>query len=240
MNPQKTLVERQGAILNEIVRQYIVTAEPVGSATIGMRSSINVSPATIRNDMASLEDEGFLESRHISSGRVPTEKAYRYYINNFLQDVDLSKSEERQLRAVWGASSDINDTLKKTAKVVASFASEGVFLAFGRNDIYYTGLANLFTQPEFREYELLYQMGAMIDHLDEVIATIFDKISTDNIDILVGSDSPFGSGCSAILTRYNLPSSGEGLFGIVGPTRMDYEANIARASYVQEEMRNNK
>jgi heat-inducible transcriptional repressor len=89
---QDTLSSRQKAVLKLIIEEYIRTAEPIGSRTLSKK--LDVSPATIRNEMADLEDEGYIEKTHTSSGRIPSDKGYHYYIEQIVSDADYAKSFE--------------------------------------------------------------------------------------------------------------------------------------------------
>ena len=80
------LSKRQILVLKAIVEEYVSTNEPVGSRTLSKRSDLQVSPATLRNDMADLEDLGFLEKTHSSSGRIPSEKGYHYYVETIMKE----------------------------------------------------------------------------------------------------------------------------------------------------------
>ena len=93
-----TLTEREAAVLQAVIRAYVETAEPAGSRNVAKRFGLGVSPATIRNAMADLEDKGFLFHPHTSAGRVPTDRAYRYYVDTLMQPVRLSVAEQRRLR----------------------------------------------------------------------------------------------------------------------------------------------
>lgn len=84
------LTDRQKAVLQLIIEEYIKTAEPIGSRTLS--KMLNVSPATIRNEMADLEDEGYIEKTHTSSGRIPSDKGYHYYIENIISDSKYTQS----------------------------------------------------------------------------------------------------------------------------------------------------
>src|SRR3989338_10527945 len=95
------LDKRQSSVLEAIIREYIRTAEPVGSMAVTERYKIAASPATVRNDMAELESAGFIRHPHTSAGRVPTEAAYQYYVDNFLRDVSVPRQEEKALQQVW-------------------------------------------------------------------------------------------------------------------------------------------
>lgn len=95
------LTERQIQILRILIDDYIMNAEPVGSRTISKRGAINYSPATIRNDLADLEEMGYIEKTHSSSGRIPSEKGYRYYVDHLLPPIMLRDEEIEQLKVLF-------------------------------------------------------------------------------------------------------------------------------------------
>src|SRR5512145_3319531 len=92
------LNEREQRILEAVIRTYVDTAEPAGSRTVAKRVGLGVSAATIRNAMADLEEKGFLFHPHTSAGRVPTDLAYRYYVNTLMQPVRIAASDQRLIR----------------------------------------------------------------------------------------------------------------------------------------------
>ncbi|WP_195572662.1 heat-inducible transcriptional repressor HrcA [Paenibacillus sp. 1001270B_150601_E10] len=95
------LTERQRLILAAIVDDYISSAEPVGSRTISKRGDVGYSPATIRNEMADLEELGFLEQPHTSAGRIPSQKGYRYYVDHLVRLDTLSSEEMKRLKTMF-------------------------------------------------------------------------------------------------------------------------------------------
>ncbi|WP_144511140.1 heat-inducible transcriptional repressor HrcA [Bacillus sp. FJAT-22090] len=95
------LTNRQLLILQVTVDDFIETAQPVGSRQLSKKEEVPFSPATIRNEMADLEEMGFLEKTHTSSGRVPSQKGYRYYVDNMLTPQRISKNEIKQIRSIF-------------------------------------------------------------------------------------------------------------------------------------------
>ena len=93
-NGERPLSERQRIILRLVVREYVATGRPVGSRTLVESSGIGVSPATIRNEMAALEELGYLEHLHTSGGRIPTDTGYRYFVAHLMGDIELPSSEQ--------------------------------------------------------------------------------------------------------------------------------------------------
>ena len=114
------LDERKSAILRAVVEEYIETAQPVGSAAVARTAKLNVSSATIRNDMAVLESEGFVQQPHTSAGRVPTEKGYRYFVDS-IGSATLGMPEEHKVseffRRVHG---EIEQLMRETASLLTN------------------------------------------------------------------------------------------------------------------------
>jgi heat-inducible transcriptional repressor len=95
---QSGLTEREEQVLDAVIRTYVETAEPAGSRTVARRHGLGVSPATIRNAMSDLEEKGFLFHPHTSAGRIPTDMAYRYYVDTLMRPVRMTAAEQRRLR----------------------------------------------------------------------------------------------------------------------------------------------
>src|ERR1700730_12773858 len=93
------LDRRKTSILGTVVYEYIATGEPVGSATLTQKYNLGVSPATVRAEMASLEDEGYLDQPHTSAGRVPSDRGYRFYVDHIMMPESLTPDERARTRA---------------------------------------------------------------------------------------------------------------------------------------------
>jgi heat-inducible transcriptional repressor len=116
----KAAYKRRDAVLKIIVSEYIATATPVASESILRHHSLGVSPATIRNDMASLEDDGYITRPYTSSGGVPLDKGYRFYVENISGNTDLSGDEQKRIRRLLDTAVDEYDRLLKIAAGVMS------------------------------------------------------------------------------------------------------------------------
>ena len=116
------LTERQSAILKIIVEEYIKVPKPVGSKSIC--DSLNVSSATVRNEMANLEDLGYLEKTHVSSGRVPSEKGYRYYVDNLMKPKEMSGEDVLKLQTIFQNNSLVlSDAIKESMEIVSELTN---------------------------------------------------------------------------------------------------------------------
>lgn len=118
------LTNRQLLILQVTVEDFIQTAQPVGSRQLSKKTEVSFSPATIRNEMADLEELGFLEKTHTSSGRVPSQKGYRYYVDHFLSPNNLESSEIKQLKSVFEEKVlETEQIIQKTASILSELTS---------------------------------------------------------------------------------------------------------------------
>ena len=141
---EEELNPRSRQILEAIIEDYIVTADPIGSRSITRRHGLSLSPATVRNVMADLEEMGFLASPHTSAGRVPTDRAYRLYVDSLLAVRRVAREEREEIRKRCSlAGRDIGEVLKETSRLLSSIS-------------HYTGIvmapsfaANVFRQMEF-------------------------------------------------------------------------------------------
>ena len=218
MNP------RQELILKLIVDEYTHSAEPIGSRYLAGLSALDVSPATIRNDMAELETEGYIRQPHTSAGRIPTEKAYLYYLRHFVEG--KSRKEPRQLKEAVSATHDPAANMRAIAKALVELSGEMAIVGFGENASYHAGLANLFGKPDFRDLAILRSLSEMVDRFDDVLAEVYDRVQNDP-EVMIGRGNPFGRDMSAILVKYALPDGRMGILGLVGPMRMDYARNLS-------------
>ncbi len=116
--------ERKRLILNAIIQDYICSAEPVGSRTLVKRHRIGLSPATIRNEMADLEDMGYLQQPHTSSGRIPSPRGYRFYVNSIMEDYILTPAElNRMEKLIAAVGIPFSHSPRQLAKLLAAVTS---------------------------------------------------------------------------------------------------------------------
>lgn len=219
--------KRKELILKTIIKEHIKTALPVGSEGLVDKYNLNISSATVRNEMAELEESGFIAQPHTSAGRVPTEKAYNFYLDN-LAEKKLNQTEEKIFRDLLAEKEEQN--FKQAAKAMAKISDNAIFWAIHKHNLYYTGISNLLHQPEFRNSGLIFDVSEVIDRVDEVIDSIFSELNYGP-QILIGSKNPFGAYCSTIMAKYKLKDN-IGLVGILGPLRMNYEKNFALMKFI--------
>ena len=129
------LDERKRKILSSVVEDYIVSAEPVGSKTIVEKYNLEYSPATIRNEMKVLEEQGYLEQPHISAGRVPSTKGYRYYVDNLMKEKELSMIDIDYINNSISGFGNTEKLLEEAADVVSKLLLRPTVLTLKNEDL---------------------------------------------------------------------------------------------------------
>ncbi|MFG1921586.1 heat-inducible transcriptional repressor HrcA [Cryptosporangium sp. NPDC048952] len=119
-----TLDERKLSVLRAIVQDYVNTEEPVGSKALAERHQLGVSPATIRNDMAVLEEEGYIAQPHTSAGRIPTDKGYRLFVDRLAGIKPLSAAERRAIQTLLNGAIDLDDVVTRTVRLLAQLTRQ--------------------------------------------------------------------------------------------------------------------
>lgn len=227
------LDQRKKALLSQIIKQHIHSALPVGSKFLAQCKDLNCSSATIRNEMSQLEADGYISHPHTSAGRLPTAKGYRFYLDNLIGSSELLEKEQQLLKNFVGQlkGEQLELMIKSLAKKLAELSQNTIVVGFSPYDFYYTGLANLFIQPEFNDQACLYNLSLTIDHLDKVMAELFEEVK--EVSVKIGSGNPFGQDCSVILTPWHFKNR-HGILGILGPMRMDYQHNLGLVNFIRE------
>lgn len=220
---------RAQQLLRLIIDDYIKTAEPVGSKYLVEQYNLDISPATVRSEMSLLEEEGFLRHAHTSSGRIPTEKAYQYYLKEFLTadrrgaPRGYPSSDGRAFEHM-GHEENKESAVKSIAKRLTEISGETAIVAFDPNWSFYTGVSNLMQKPEF--HDSVPELAELVDQFDAVVSDMFDRVSHEP-QVFIGSHNPFGDQMTTIIVRYDFPNTAGGILGLVGPMRMDYARNLA-------------
>jgi transcriptional regulator of heat shock response len=223
--------QRLERVLTHLIEDFIATAEPVGSQSLVKGHGLNVSPATIRNWFAELEAQGMLVQPHASAGRLPSEAAFRWYVSTQLGEVEAKDAERRALDLIRDEFDDLVTRAKACAKACTGFVGTAALIGSRTSDSYYTGLSDLFRQPEFHDWSRVVSMGSILDRLDERLAQLRSQ-SFSTPTVLLGSECPFGNACGSVMQ--SLPDGI--LLILLGPMRMDYRKGRNMLAAVEEVM----
>ena len=218
---------RQKQLFNLVVESYIETAEPVGSKSL-VSQGLEWSEATVRNELRALEEAGYLTHPHTSAGRIPTELGWRYYVSEL--KLESEGIEDRHVKSLEQAATAHEGEArpKSVAKALAEISGATIILAQGSEKIYYTGLYNLFSQPEFKALQMVSDLSAVFDRCEECLDTFYSTI-TPETKIFVGGEHSFGSAMSVLAFQY-----GKNVAILLGPLRMSYARNYVLMNKVKE------
>jgi heat-inducible transcriptional repressor len=217
---------RQEQILHAIVETYADTAEPVGSMALCRR--FDTSSATIRAEMAALENLGYIMQPHISAGRVPTDKGYRAYVNTLSEPRPDTRHQQALARRVRSAG-EMERAIKNAVESLAHVTQNLGLGTIGPN-LYLTGMASLFAHPEFSAGSKAYEVARLLDSLEEWLA---EAAPNAPISVYIGRENPIGraSGATLIISRFESPYSDNSYIGVLGPTRQNYGPVIGLVGY---------
>jgi heat-inducible transcription repressor hrcA len=227
------ITPRQTQILVAIIEQYAEVASPVGSVTLA--KLFGVSSATIRSEMAKLEDLGLITQPHTSAGRIPTDKGYRFYVNRLtaqsegedeqiLLNANNSKDSLRGFRAISSRVSAQNDRADHAIRSAVDSLVEltgNLGLATIGDQLYMNGIYNLFSQPEFESGEAVQSVAQLLDNLEPWLREVAPN---EPLNVYIGSENPIGksSGATLIISKFESPFSENSYIGVLGPTRQNY------------------
>ncbi len=223
------LTVRQGKILNRIVQEYIELAQPISSQLLERKYDFGICPATIRIEMQKLTKGGFLYQPHTSAGRIPTDKGYRFFVDNlfekgfdglgFFDDFELEDWVER-----------IDDAIKFIQFLTKNLAlfSQALTLSYLEKEKIFLkeGWEKVLKEPEFEEKEYLIDFTKFLEDLEKEIESL---VVNSGIKIYIGEENPLKSArnFSIISSRVLLPTDSRVIISLLGPKRMAYYRNIS-------------
>lgn len=231
--------DRKKKVLTAIIQHFIETAEPVGSNTILVSYNFRVSPATIRNDMMSLEDEGFIFQPHTSAGRVPTDKGYRLFVDEM---ADFHKARQEVVVALKKIKLEY-----KLEKLRANLYDAVSLLARATNSVsfattpdnprtFFLGMSNVLRQPEFLQNSVnASEVFEVLEREDNFIQTLSNLDITENVRTFIGEENilPQIQSCSILVCKYEKDGY-TGYLGLLGPKRMNYPFNIVMVEEIKK------
>ena len=229
------LTQRQVDILRTIIKEYSETGVAVGSEILEKKYKLGVSPATIRNEMVELAKKGYLKKSHFSSGRVPSAKGFRFYINHLMKQKDLSTTDEVAYKnSIWDERNEAHRLLSQATKVLSQKTGLLSLITTNSGDLYYSGIANLLNEPEFLNLTLSSSLFGRLDEVNfwERILNEFTGIE-DEIRCMLGEEDfhdPIFDSCASVWGEFEGKKI-KGMIGVVGPKRMYYDLVIPQIKY---------
>ena len=174
------LDERKLEVLRAIVEDFVRTSEPVGSKAIAERHNLGVSPATVRNDMASLEEEGYIAQPHTSAGRIPTDKGYRLFVDRLSAVKPLTAPERRAINSFLDGAADLDDVVRRSVRLLAQLTRQVAVVQYpslSRSSVLHVEIVQL--TPCRLLLVIIMDTGRVEQRVVELPATIEEKQVAD-------------------------------------------------------------
>ena len=255
--------DRKDSIFDMIVRSYVETAEPVGSRTLSRRYKLGLSPASIRNVMADLEEQGLLKQPHTSAGRIPTDRGYRYWVDTLMEPEALPDDQKAWIDEELEKARTIEALAERVSKVISELTKNAAILYVKslkrisflshlleelvevqqladfieeESEIFIEGTVNIFEQPEFQD---LRKMRALIVAFDQklgFLSILVKDLEVQGVRVHIGSESELGEleDLSLVVKDCYLGKVPIGGIAAVGPTRMKYSKVVPIVEYVAD------
>jgi len=231
-----TLTERQEKILQGVCREFIRKAEPISSQFLKEEQNLAFSPATIRAELAGLEKQKYLSHPFISSGRVPTDKGYRFFVDRIFKKESFGFEREKRIEEIGREFQKLRDILTISRQITKTLSSLSSNLAltylFRENISWKEGWGEVVQEPEFQDIDYWKEFVEMTSDFEESIDN-FDY--SEGIRVYIGKESPLKSkDFSIIVAETSFPKKGKGVIALLGPKRMDFERNMGLVSEIVE------
>ncbi|PJA40655.1 hypothetical protein CO178_01765 [candidate division WWE3 bacterium CG_4_9_14_3_um_filter_34_6] len=231
-----SLTDRQNEILKAIIEEHIECAQPIGSLELVEKQSLNVSGATVRNIMADLVRLGYLNMMHVSSGRVPTDRAYRYYITELLIEGEVSLLDEVALRQkVWDERYELERLLANSAHALSEATGSMCISLTDDGFSAYAGISKILEMPEFYEIDVTRSVFRIVDDY-ELAKSIFSRSDGQNsLSILIGREIGLANMEPITVISTSCVIGGKKCYiGMLGPSRLRYNRIIPIVRYISQ------
>ena len=227
------LTTRQTQLLKAVIEEFIKTAKPVGSENLVGKYNLQVSPATVRNEMVRLIESGHLKQPHTSAGRAPTTLGLRTYLNKLMEEVSVPVLQEVAIKQrLWQERFEFEKFLRKATTALAEVTGYLSVVATRDGNIFSSGAANILEHPEFYDIDVTRSVLNLTDQ-PELLFEIFSRASGEGqVHVLIGEElgnSRFGE-VSMIFSPFET-NKRSGFLSVVGPCRMEYAKVIPIVKY---------
>ena len=246
--------EHQKSLLFAVINEYIKNAQPVSSKWIAECGDFDASTATLRNELALLDEDGFLYQPHTSAGRVPTDKGYRVFVNMLLDEIesrtatrepgerssrrmtatrDMTAKEEaiaRVLQQIMRLRAEEHSLFAELGRTLASLSSSTVFSGpISKEKIMFkSGIHEVLSQLELEDISMRKHFGDIVDSMEANLKAFHFILENDKPTVLIGKENPINNAkdFSMIIMKHRIFGGEDGIIVIFGPKRMNYEKNL--------------
>lgn len=227
--PMSALTARQTQILKALIDEYIETTQAVGSLALEKKYNLGVSPATIRSEMLSLTKAGYLRQTHTSAGRVPTPQAMKFYIDQLMEEKQMSLTEEVKTKEqVRSAKNDFGKIMTEATEALAESTGSLAVSALDDGSIWRSGFAHVFESPDFLDFKVCQSLFEILEEEKKMHELFFERLTgLSMIEVLFGEELgwPNFGPVGVVASRFSLGDK-NGAIGVIGPIGLNYPSVI--------------
>ncbi len=227
---------RKKEVLAGAIDSYIRSAQPVSSEALVRDYNLDLSPATIRNVFVDLEEEGYLTHLHTSAGRIPTQRGYRFYVDNIMHEIHLLETEKHKIESEFHQSiKQLEFLLDRTSQVISELTHCAGIVSFTewQDRIFYKGASFMVEQPEFKNLDKIQHLLKALEEKEHLLEVI-NRDLEDKLSIYIGSEIACSDikDCSLIVSSFARQKKPVGRLAVLGPTRMQYSKIASTLQYM--------
>lgn len=230
------LTNRQGKILAAIVKENCDTCKAVGSKELAEKYNFGLSAPSIRNEMQALEKQGFIKQPHTSAGRVPTDKGYRYFVNQLMDRFKLSLQEQEKLKKELLKLQFAHVEMgRRITKLLSEHSQQASFAIFPE-EVSTMGLSNILENPGLPTEDAR-EIAKFFDSIDDYAEKMVQDYGGEGTPkTFIGKELQLSknSDYSMMVSGLKLPSGKQGVIGLIGPKSMKYEKNLSLMEYISK------
>ena len=231
---------RKEKVLGIVVNEYTKTINPVSSAYIKDEYLLDLSPATIRNILAELEQDGYLMHPHTSAGRVPTQEGYRYYVDNLMHEIQLLEGEKKRIKKAYHQDvRNLESLLERTSEVIADLTHYTSIISIdGINDrLFCRGTRYVVEYPDYQDINKIRNILVALEEKERILEILNRKLG-QKIEIYIGHEISCSEieTCSLVVSSYKSNNGYSGRIALLGPTRMNYQKVVSALEYFSDLM----
>lgn len=231
------LTDRQKQLLITIIKEFINTAEAVGSISLQHKYQFKLSTATIRNEMSELVYGGFLYQKHNSGGRIPTTKGWRYFVEELMTQIpEIDALTKDNINSHLYKLQNDKTLLIKQAIQFLSKISRNATIAIVNDIVYYSGLSDLVKIPEFQTFDSLQNILGILEDYSRLSEILNQGVDESDLNIIIGEESGIEDfrEYSIIFSEVRINNESIGYIAVVGPNRMRYDIVISAIQHISQ------
>ncbi len=229
--------QRKDRILAIVVGQYIKTITPVGSHFLTAEYNLDVSPATVRNILAELEEQGYLTHPHTSAGRIPTQRGYRYYVDHLMNEIQLLEEEKRRIQSEHKQyTNQLEALMEKTSETLSDLTHCTSIISIDGwgSKIILKGTSHVVGYPEQVDVLKIQAILRILEEKERLLSLI-NRDLEHKTEIFIGHEMALKEMESCSLAVSSFEQEGvTGRIAVLGPTRMDYDRVVSALEYISD------